>query len=118
MNEMSYLASTVQLLAVMVGAPLVIGVTRQVRALFEGRAGGGVLQPWRDLRKQLGKQQIRPLGTTVVFAAAPAVVGGTTLLVAVIALVAHGVPAGFERRPVRRRRSAVSRYCRVDAGRH
>lgn len=93
MSEVSYLASTVQLLAVMVGAPLVTGVTRQVRALFEGRAGGRVLQPWRDLRKQLGKQQIRPLGTTVVFAAAPAVVGGTTLLIAVIApLVATGSP--------------------------
>ena len=29
-------------LAVMAGAPLVIGVTRQVRAMLEGRAGGGV----------------------------------------------------------------------------
>ena len=37
---------------------------RQVRARLEGRAGGGVLQPWRDLRKQLGKQQITPQGTT------------------------------------------------------
>ena len=35
---------------------------RQVRARLEGRAGGGVLQPWRDLRKQLGKQQITPHG--------------------------------------------------------
>ncbi|MCV7330663.1 respiratory chain complex I subunit 1 family protein [Mycobacterium cookii] len=90
---MSYLASTVQLLAVTIGAPLVIGVTRQVRARFEGRAGGGVLQPWRDLRKLLGKQQIRPLGTTVVFAAAPVVVAGTMVLIAVIApLIATGSP--------------------------
>jgi formate hydrogenlyase subunit 4 len=92
-SETSYLASAVQLLAVVVGAPLVIGVTRQVRALLEGRAGGGMLQPWRDLRKQLGKQQITPMGTTLVFAAAPAVVGGTTLLIAAIApLVATGSP--------------------------
>ena len=68
----------------MLGAPVVIGAMRQVRARLEGRAGGGVLQPWRDLRKQLGKQQITPLGTTVVFAAAPAIVAGTTLLIAAI----------------------------------
>jgi len=92
-NLTSYLAGAMQLFAVMVGAPLVIGVTRQIRALLEGRAGGGMLQPWRDLRKQLGKQQITPLGTTVVFAAAPVVVAATTLLIAAIApLVATGSP--------------------------
>jgi formate hydrogenlyase subunit 4 len=92
-NLTSYLAGAMQLFAVMVGAPLVIGVTRQIRALLEGRAGGGVLQPWRDLRKQLGKQQVTPLGTTVVFAAAPVVVAATTLLIAAIApLVATGSP--------------------------
>ena len=43
--------------------------------------------------KQLGKQQITPLGTTVVFAAAPAIVAGSTLLIAAIApLVATGSP--------------------------
>ena len=68
--------------------------TRQVRALFEGRAGRGIGQPWRDLR-QAASQAGRSarLGTTVVFAAAPAVVGGTTLLVAVDPpLVATGSP--------------------------
>ncbi len=93
MNLMSYLAGAVQLLTVMVGAPLVVGLIRQVRALWEGRAGGGVLQPWRDLRKQLGKQQVTPQGTTVVFATAPAIVAGTTLLVAAVApIVATGSP--------------------------
>ncbi len=93
MSGTSYLAGAAQLVAVMLGAPLVIGLTRQVRAVLEGRSGAGLLQPWRDLRKQLGKQQITPLGTTVVFAAAPAVVAGTTLLIAAIApLVATGSP--------------------------
>jgi len=93
MNVLSYVAGAVQIGAVMAGAPLVVGLTRQVRARWEGRAGGGLLQPWRDIRKQLGKQQIRPLGTTVVFAAAPAVVAGSTLLIAAIApLVATGSP--------------------------
>jgi formate hydrogenlyase subunit 4 len=90
---MSYVAGAVQIGAVMLGAPLVIGLTRQVRARLEGRAGGGTLQPWRDLRKQLGKQQITPRGTTVVFAAAPAIMAGSTLLIAaIVPLVATGSP--------------------------
>lgn len=68
-------------------------MTRQVRARLEGRVGAGVAQPWRDLRKQLRKQQITPRGTTAVFAAAPAILAGTTLLiVAVVPLVATGSP--------------------------
>lgn len=93
MTITSYLAGATQLGGVMVGAPLTIGVMRQVRARLEGRAGGGVLQPWRDLRKQLGKQQITPQGTTVVFAAAPAIVAGTAMLIAAVApIVATGSP--------------------------
>ena len=93
MNVLPYVAGAVQIGTVMTGAPLVVGLTRQVRARWEGRAGGGVLQPWRDIIKQLGKQQITPLGTTVVFAAAPAIVAGSTLLIAAIApLVATGSP--------------------------
>ncbi len=93
MTALSYLAGAAQLATVTIGAPLVIGLMRQVRARWEGRAGGGILQPWRDLRKQLGKQQITPEGTTVVFAAAPAVLAGSTLLIAAIApVVATGSP--------------------------
>ncbi|CQD19123.1 formate hydrogenlyase [Mycobacterium lentiflavum] len=90
---MSYVAGAAQLGLITLGAPLVVGVTRQVRARWEGRAGGGLLQPWRDLIKQLGKQQITPVGTTIVFIAAPAIVAGTTLLIAAIApIVATGSP--------------------------
>ncbi|WAJ43959.1 respiratory chain complex I subunit 1 family protein [Mycobacterium sp. Aquia_216] len=90
---MSYVAGAAQLGLVALGAPVVVGMTRQVRARWEGRAGGGVLQPWRDLLKQLGKQQITPTGTTVVFTAAPMILAGTTLLiVAIIPIVATGSP--------------------------
>lgn len=90
---MSVVAGVVQIGAVVVGAPLVVGLMRQIRARAEGRCGAGILQPWRDLRKQLRKQQIRPHGTTVVFAAAPGIVAATTLLIAAIApLVATGSP--------------------------
>lgn len=93
MNLMSYVAGAAQITGVALGAPLVIGVTRQVRARLEGRTGGGVTQPWRDLRKQLRKQQITPHGTTAIFTAAPLVLAGTTLLIiAVVPLVATGSP--------------------------
>lgn len=93
MNLMSYVAGAAQITGVALGAPLVIGVTRQVRARLEGRVGGGVGQPWRDLRKQLRKQQITPQGTTAIFTAAPLILAGTTLLIiAVVPLVATGSP--------------------------
>jgi formate hydrogenlyase subunit 4 len=92
-NPWSYLAGAAQLGTIMIGAPLVVGLMRQVRALLEGRAGAGVLQPWRDIRKQLGKQQITPSGTTIVFRAAPVILAGTALLIAaIVPIVATGSP--------------------------
>jgi formate hydrogenlyase subunit 4 len=90
---MSAVAGAAQVGGVMAGAPLVSGLMRQVRARSEGRCGAGVLQPWRDLRKQLRKQQVTPVGTTVVFAAAPVLLAATTLLIAaIVPLVATGSP--------------------------
>ena len=93
MSSMAVVAAALQVVAVLFGAPFVVGGMRQVRARLEGRAGGGVGQPWRDLRKLLRKQQITPEGTTLVFALAPAVVAGSTLLIAaIVPLVALGSP--------------------------
>jgi formate hydrogenlyase subunit 4 len=90
---MGVLATVLQVLAVLACAPLVVGGMRQLRARLEGRAGGGIGQPWRDLRKQLRKQQITPEGTTVIFRLAPAVVAGTTLLIAaILPLISLGSP--------------------------
>ena len=84
MSALAVAAAALQVVCVLAGAPLVVGGMRQVRARLEGRAGGGIGQPWRDLRKQLRKQQITPDGTTVVFAVAPAIAAGSTLLIAAI----------------------------------
>ncbi len=93
MNALTYLAGFVQVAGVIAGAPLVIGLMRQVRARAEGRTGAGIWQPWRDIRKLLGKQNLTPLGTTWVFAAAPAALAATTLvIVATAPLVATGSP--------------------------
>lgn len=83
----------VQLVAVGAGAPAVAGLMRQTRARLEGRAGAGWLQPWRELRKLLAKQRLRPDGTTLIFTSAPAVLVATTLAVAgIVPLVTAASP--------------------------
>jgi formate hydrogenlyase subunit 4 len=74
--------AVLQVAVVAGGAPLLLGVMRQVRARLEGRAGAGMLQPWRDLRKLLRKERITPRGTSEVFRLAPLLLMSTTLVVA------------------------------------
>ncbi|TDC14955.1 formate hydrogenlyase [Actinomadura bangladeshensis] len=76
------LGTALQVVLVAAGAPLLVGLMRQIRARAEGRAGAGVLQPWRDLRKLLRKEPITPHGTGPLFRTAPLVLAGTTLVVA------------------------------------
>jgi formate hydrogenlyase subunit 4 len=75
----------VQVLVVTGGAPLLTGVMRQVRARLEGRAGQGIGQPWRDLRKLLRKEPVTPAGTSELFRIAPLVLFATTAVAAGVA---------------------------------
>ncbi|MDN5803278.1 MAG: NADH-quinone oxidoreductase subunit H [Microlunatus sp.] len=77
----SVLGVIVQVLVVLVGAPFLVALMRQVRARLEGRVGAGLGQPWRDLRKLLRKESIAPDGSTIIFTAAPAVVLSSTVLI-------------------------------------
>ncbi|MDI6911709.1 NADH-quinone oxidoreductase subunit H [Nocardioides sp.] len=61
-------------------SPLLVGVMRQVRARLEGRAGAGVLQPWRDLRKLLGKEPLTADGVSWISVAGPLVLVASSLL--------------------------------------
>ncbi|MGY9067732.1 respiratory chain complex I subunit 1 family protein [Streptomyces sp. CAS3] len=85
-NALGYAAVVGQVVAVVAGAPLLTGWMRLVRARLEGRAGAGVLQPWRDTRKLLRKEPVTPVGTGPAFRVAPA------LLVATSAVAAALVP--------------------------
>lgn len=85
MSALGIVGGILQLLLVVGGSPLLVGVMRQVRAKLEGRAGAGVGQPWRDLRKLLlHKESVTPRGTSEVFRYAPLVLMATTLVVAVV----------------------------------
>ncbi|MEV5408779.1 NADH-quinone oxidoreductase subunit H [Thermopolyspora sp. NPDC052614] len=87
------IGAILQVVLVVAGAPLLVGVMRQVRARLEGRAGAGVLQPWRDLRKLLRKEPIAPHGTGWVFRLAPLLLAGTALVVtAVVPLITTASP--------------------------
>ncbi|NUR83217.1 MAG: formate hydrogenlyase [Nonomuraea sp.] len=82
-----------QLVLVAAGAPLLVGVMRQVRARLEGRAGAGILQPWRDLRKLARKEPVTAHDAGFAFGAAPLVLAGTALVVAaVVPLVSAASP--------------------------
>ncbi|HEY0698240.1 MAG TPA: NADH-quinone oxidoreductase subunit H, partial [Micromonospora sp.] len=85
MSIAGVVGALVQVAVVLVGAPLLVGVMRQVRARLEGRVGAGVLQPWRDLRKLARKQPLTPRGTSEVFRVAPLLMVATTLAVVVVA---------------------------------
>lgn len=86
-------AAGVQVALVLVGAPYLTGLMRQVRARMEGRAGAGIGQPVRDLRKMLRKEATRPEGTSVVFVAAPIVLlGSSVFLAAVIPFISTVAP--------------------------
>jgi formate hydrogenlyase subunit 4 len=73
-----------QAVVIVGGAPLLLGLMRQVRARLEGRVGPGIGQPWRDLRKQLRKETIDPRGTSEMFRVAPVLMVAMTLVVAVV----------------------------------
>lgn len=74
-----------QVVVLVAGAPLLVGLMRTVRARLEGRRGAPVSQPLRDVRKLFAKERIRPEHTSWVFEAAPLVVVAAALVVAAIA---------------------------------
>ena len=85
MTALGAVGVVLQLLIVVTLSPLLTGMMRQLRARLEGRAGAGIGQPWRDLRKLMRKRPVAPHGTTEVFRTAPVVLVATCLVVAAVA---------------------------------
>ncbi|MHB1211653.1 MAG: respiratory chain complex I subunit 1 family protein, partial [Candidatus Nanopelagicales bacterium] len=63
---------------------LLIGLMRQVRSRLEGRAGAGIAQPWRDVRKLLAKEVLKAPGTGWVQATGPVVLVTSSLVLAAL----------------------------------
>ena len=91
MKLLQTLAAVVfQCLVLIALTPLVIGVMRQVRARLEGRAGAGIGQPWRDLRKLASKQPLSARGTLLGGFLPLAMMTTSVLLVALLPLLTTG----------------------------
>ena len=81
MNAGAVAAIVVQAVLAVALAPVLVGLMRQVRARAEGRAGAGVGQPWRDVRKLLAKEPLRAEGSSVLLMATPLALMASSLLV-------------------------------------
>jgi formate hydrogenlyase subunit 4 len=68
---MELIARFAQAMAIVVIAPLVLGVTRSLKARMQNRRGPSLLQPYRDIAKLLKKEEVVSPTTSWVFQLAP-----------------------------------------------
>jgi len=87
-----FAVAIVQVLVVGVGAPLLVGVLRTLKARLVGRRGPSPWQPYADLRKLLVKEVVISPTTSWVFRATPYVLVATMLVTALIVPVAVASP--------------------------
>ena len=74
----------VQLILVLAIAPLLTGYVRKVKAHLLRRRGPPLLQPYRDLLKQIRKEVVLAQNASWVFRVAPYVIFATTLIAAAL----------------------------------
>jgi len=73
-----------QLVTVMFGSPLLVGVIRKAKARLQGRRGASIFQPCADLRKLLLKEVVVSENTSWIFRFTPYLLATTMLLSALI----------------------------------
>jgi formate hydrogenlyase subunit 4 len=89
-------AGALQLLVVGGAAPLLVGLTRTLKARLAGRRGATPWQPYRDLRKLLGKEPVVSATSSWVFRFTPYLLAATMLVAALVVPVMTSRPAlGF-----------------------
>jgi len=86
------LVAGIQITAVAVGGPLLVGIMRKVRCRLEGRVGPPIRQPLLDLRKLFTKQRMRPEHSSWLFGVGPVALVATSVLIAAIAPLATARP--------------------------
>ena len=91
---MDSLLLPVNLVAMLLLAPLIQGVIRTAKARMQGRRGPGIVQPYRDVLKWLGRESVVSEQASWVFRAAPMVYAAAILLAALL------VPTVAERSPL------------------
>ncbi len=72
-------------LAVVVLLPWpLVGLVNRTKAAWGGRRGASLWQPWRDVKRLLGKQAVYSQTTTFLFQLGPLVLLGSTLVSALL----------------------------------
>jgi formate hydrogenlyase subunit 4 len=85
--------AVLQVLGVVLGGPLLVGLMRKVRCRLEGRVGPPIHQPLLDLRKLLHKERTQPEQASWVFAAAPLVLVASVVVAVAVAPLLATYPA-------------------------
>ncbi|MCC6503672.1 MAG: NADH-quinone oxidoreductase subunit H [Deltaproteobacteria bacterium] len=87
------LLEALQVIIVLLGAPLLVGWVRMVKCWTQGRRSAGLLQPLRDISKFLVKDTVLAHNASWIFTATPYVVFGATLVAgAIIPVVSADLP--------------------------
>jgi formate hydrogenlyase subunit 4 len=91
MELTTFLRGIISLLIVLGFAPLFAGLVNKLKAIFTGRLGAPVLQPYSDLKRLFRKETINANSSSFI-----SVISPTINLVAVV-IAAAMLPIGFER---------------------
>jgi formate hydrogenlyase subunit 4 len=86
------IAGAVQVLGVVVGAPLISGTVQHLKGRLQGRPGPSPLQPYRELRRLWGKSGVAPQPRTVLYELAPATVAGSLLVASLLLPIGGRAP--------------------------
>ena len=85
---------TLQIIAVPVLSPLMIGIIRRLKARLQGRIGADIFQPYRNLRKLFAKDEVISEDASWITRFAPYLIFAITLLLgATVPLVTAVAPA-------------------------
>jgi formate hydrogenlyase subunit 4 len=90
----SFLLGLLNVAAALLLSPLAEGVMRKIRAALHSRIGPPITQPYWDLLKVLGKEDLRSTGG-VVYAGLPALTLGSVLLLAALVPMGPVAPLAF-----------------------
>ncbi|HBK07960.1 MAG TPA: formate hydrogenlyase [Acetobacteraceae bacterium] len=80
----AFLAQLVQMTLILVLSPLLTGLVRKVKARLQRRRGPSVFQPYRDLRRLLGKEAVIADNASWLFRVAPYFVFASTWVAAAL----------------------------------
>ncbi len=80
----TFIVSAIQILLMVLAAPLVSGIIRKTKARIQNRRGATIFQPYLDLAKLLRKEVIIPSTSSWIFRITPYVVLASMLLIALL----------------------------------